>query len=83
MYKALGIEFHIVRDEQGVRMIVYQCALSQYYSPDACEVLSAADEGVVQGLNPKIKMRFVERMTSGQRNCIARIDVSEIEQVSG
>ncbi len=79
MYKVLGINFNILRDEKGTKMMVYQCALSHHYTPDACEVLSAADEGVVQGLNPDISMRFVERITSGHRNCVARIDVLEKE----
>ncbi len=83
MYKVLGIEFDVLKDEKGTKMMVYQCALSQYYSADACAVLSAADEGVVQGLNPRIEMRFVDRMTSGNRNCVARIDLAEMKEVGG
>lgn len=73
MYKVLGIHFNVVEDEDGMLLIVDRCALSGHYDHDTCMVMSAADEGVVQGLYPGMRMRFEERMTSGAKNCVATI----------
>jgi hypothetical protein len=73
MYKVLGIDFKIEnRDEKNV-MVVNRCALSKYYIPEACVVLSAADEGVIRGLNQNMKMEFKERITDGASECLACI----------
>jgi hypothetical protein len=56
LYKVLGIKFKITKNSNGMIMIINHCDLAEYYSPETCKVLSAADEGVVQGLNPRIKM---------------------------
>jgi hypothetical protein len=74
LYRALGIEFTLEKRPDGAMMMrVHRCALAGHYTPEACEVLSAADEGVVSGLNPKLAMRFVQRMTGGSAVCIACI----------
>lgn len=74
LYRALGIDFSIAMGADGtMTMRVHRCALAAGYSAEACEILSAADEGVVAGLNPKYAMRFEERMTSGNAECRARI----------
>ena len=72
LYKILGIEFEIKQGAE-VLMIVNKCCLSKYYSPETCMLLSAADEGVVQGLNEKINMKFTQRMTEGPSECLACI----------
>jgi hypothetical protein len=59
LYRILGIEFEVDDDMKGMR--VRHCALSQNYTPLTCEVISAMDEGVVSGLDPSVKMRFVEK----------------------
>jgi hypothetical protein len=75
MYKVLGIEFKIEWNTLGgVTMRVSRCSLADSYSLEACMILSAADEGVVRGLNPCISMRFTERITSGSPVCVACID---------
>lgn len=71
LYKILGIEFKIEYKSGKLIMIVNRCALSKYYSPEACVVLSAADEGVVRGLNENMNMEFKERITEGASECIA------------
>lgn len=73
LYKILGIEFKIENKDKNIIMIVNRCALSKYYSPEACRVLSAADEGVVRGLNENMNMQFKERITDGASECLACI----------
>ena len=74
LYRALGIDFTLERPGGGTMVMkVHRCALAAGYSAEACEILSAADEGVVAGLNPRYAMRFEERMTSGRAECRARI----------
>jgi len=74
LYRALGIHFALEwRIDGTMRMRVDRCALSSHYSEEACLVLSAADEGVVAGLNPNLAMRFEQRMTGGFDVCIACI----------
>jgi len=72
LYKVLGISFVVrERKDNALEIEIDRCALSQYYSELTCEVLSAADEGVVMGLNSKIRMEFKRRMTAGFPSCIA------------
>lgn len=73
LYKILGIEFKIENKGKDIIMIVNRCTLSKYYSPEACRVLSAADEGVVRGLNKNMDMKFKERITDGASECLACI----------
>jgi L-2-amino-thiazoline-4-carboxylic acid hydrolase len=73
LYKVLGIKFSLKRKNNGMVMVVNNCVLAEYYNPDTCRVLSAADEGVVQGLNPNLKMEFQERITEGAPCCVAPI----------
>jgi hypothetical protein len=78
LYKILGIEFKIENKEGNMFMIVNRCSLSKYYSPESCMILSAADEGVVCGLNKNMGMRFKERITEGAPECIACINEVKI-----
>lgn len=78
LYKILGIEFKIENKEGNMFMIVNRCSLSKYYSPESCMILSAADEGVVCGLNKNMGMRFKERITEGALECIACINEVKI-----
>lgn len=74
LYRVLGIEFKIEWQGPGnAKMIVERCALSKEYSELSCMVLSAADEGVVRGLNPSASMQFSERMTGACAVCKADI----------
>ena len=75
LYRALGIDFTLEKLEGGViAMRVHRCALAEHYTAGACAVLSAADEGVVRGLDPTLAMRFERRMTDGGAECVARIE---------
>ena len=73
LYKVLGISFAVEHQGDGLEMVVQRCALSHYYSEKACMLLSAVDEGVIRGLNPRVGMRFDRMITSGFPTCIARI----------
>ncbi len=76
LYRILGIEFHVEwHDKSSATVIIDRCALAQQYSPLTCEVLSATDEGVLNGLQPRVTMKFKEYMTSGCKNCLADINL--------
>ena len=80
MYTVLGIDF--VVEENGkdeLVMVVNHCSLASNYNPNTCQILSAADEGVVQGLNPNIRMKFVERITQGHDHCLATLKIDSIK----
>lgn len=75
LYRVLGIEFRIKKSGDDMLMVVEKCSLATYYSPETCKILSATDEGVVQGLNPNIHMIFKKRMTEGPSECLACITI--------
>ncbi len=78
LYLALDIEFHVEENEIGEKtMVVNHCSLAREYNPQTCHVLSAADEGVLQGLNPNIQMEFTQRITEGCSTCLAPIRLDE------
>lgn len=74
LYHVLGIEFKIESSGKKMNIIIEKCSLSSYYTVRTCQILSAADAGVVQGLNRNIQMKFTQRMTEGPSQCIACID---------
>ena len=79
MYRILGIDFEIKPiTSNEVLMFVNRCSLSKVYYDVTCEVLSAADEGVVRGLNSNFEMSFVDRITSGAEKCKAQIKIRRI-----
>jgi hypothetical protein len=80
LYRVLGIEFRVEREGSGGAVIrVDRCALAQRYSDDTCLALSATDEGVVNGLNPRVTMVFEERLTAGAPECVARLHIGDVE----
>lgn len=81
MYTVLGIDF--VVGENGndeMVMVVNHCSLADNYNSNTCRILSAADEGVVQGLNPNIQMRFVKRITQGHDHCLAYLKIKSVNE---
>lgn len=76
LYRVLGISFVVEETPGGgTWMRVDRCALAEHYTEYACLVLSAADEGVVRGLNPRVTMTFRERITAGRSECLADLEV--------
>lgn len=76
LYRVLGISFKVgnINGNTGT-LLINRCALAEEYSELACQILSATDEGVINGLNPKLIMSFTQRMTSGCKECKAKITV--------
>ena len=80
LYRILGIEFHLEwHDQSKATVIIDQCALAKQYSKLTCEVLSATDEGVINGLQPNLTMKFREYITNGCNNCLAEINLNAKE----
>lgn len=75
LYKVLGIEFRVEKQKDKTFLLVHRCALAENYSPETCMVLSAADEGVVHGLNQQVNLIFEEKITENAPECIARIEI--------
>ena len=73
LYKVLGIEFKVEKLEKDMVLRVKRCSLATSYSPETCRMMSAADEGVVHGLNENINMLFKKRITEGAKECTACI----------
>jgi hypothetical protein len=83
LYRVLGIEFHLEwHSKSKATAIIDRCALAEQYSKLTCEVLSATDEGVINGLQPNVTMKFKQYMTSGCKNCRADINLDEKEAVN-
>lgn len=83
LYRILGIEFNLEwLDDSNAVAIINRCALAEQYSKLTCEVLSATDEGVIKGLQPKVTMQFKEYMTSGCINCRANIQFNQKENLA-
>lgn len=77
LYTILGIDFVVEeKGENEMIMVVNHCSLANNYNSNTCKVLSAADEGVVHGLNPDIHMKFVERITQGHDHCLASLKMN-------
>jgi len=73
LYRVLGIEFYITVDDNKIFLTVEKCALAEYYTIETCKIISAVDEGVVQGLNHNYNMIFTEWMTGDCNECRACI----------
>jgi hypothetical protein len=78
LYKVLGIEFTFRPEEDGGTLLVRRCALSSHYSGRTCRILSAADEGVLRGLNPRLSMRFMETIPDGAEGCVAKVIIDDM-----
>lgn len=76
MYDVLGIRFTVNGEGGDHHMEFHRCALSDHYSELTCTVMSAVDEGVVRGLNPRASMSFERRITSGFPTCLACVRIT-------
>jgi hypothetical protein len=74
LYKVLDIEFEAEEHSDGsVTLHIGRCGLTQGYDGLTCRLMSAADEGMIRGLNPRARMEFRHRMTEGANECLADI----------
>ncbi|MBN1798819.1 MAG: L-2-amino-thiazoline-4-carboxylic acid hydrolase [Spirochaetales bacterium] len=74
MYKILQIKFHI----QWISPIeahldVKHCSLARFYGEHTCALLCAADEGVINGINNALTMKFKNHLTQGHPFCRAEL----------
>jgi hypothetical protein len=77
LYRVLGIHVEAeVREDGSVLLHIDRCALSEAYDATTCMLMSAADEGMIRGLNPRVGMEFLERITAGAPACLADLRVS-------
>ncbi len=78
LYRVLGIEFDVRWiDKTTAALTVHRCALAKEYSELTCQLLCAADEGVISGLVPNAKMHFEDKLTGGCQTCTAKITLEE------
>ena len=76
LYRVLGIHFEAeAREDGSVTLQIDRCALSEGYDETTCLLMSAADEGMVRGLNPRVGMEFRERITTGRPACLADLNM--------
>jgi hypothetical protein len=69
LYDVLDIDFEGSGDGE---ITIGRCYFSSFYSPEACQVMSAMDRGLLAGLAGGGELVFVERITEGQPCCRAR-----------
>jgi hypothetical protein len=75
LYKVLDIDVNVEwHGKDKATLFVRRCSFSKEYSRVTCKILSAADEGVVSGLNPHMRMIFEQRITEGCDKCTAKIE---------
>jgi hypothetical protein len=78
LYKVLDIGFEVEeRDDGSVTLHIGRCGLSDEYDGLTCRLMSAADAGMIRGLNPSARMEFRSRMTEGATECLADITFEE------
>ncbi len=70
LYQAIGVDF--AGDAQG-QVTVSRCYFSQFYSPAACDLISALDDGVFSGLSLGGRLTFSQRITEGEIYCKAKL----------
>jgi len=73
MYRVLGIEISLNLQGGKGQMLVHRCALARGYDADTCAVLCATDEGVVNGISDRAKLKFRNYLTSGEKACVAEL----------
>ena len=75
LYKVLDIDVNVEwHGKDRATLFVRRCSFANEYSRVTCEILSAADEGAVSGLNPHMSMIFEHRITEGCNKCTAKIE---------
>jgi predicted ArsR family transcriptional regulator len=78
MYRVLGIEFRVNWiDKSKAVLTVHHCALAKEYSELTCQILSATDEGTINGLMSNARMQFNDKLTGNCSTCTAEITLEE------
>ncbi len=69
LYRFIGIDFQGGADG---RVVIGRCFFAGFYSPEACLLMSALDDGVVSGLAGGGSLVFTGRITQGGPVCEAK-----------
>lgn len=72
LYAALGVKWH--NTEEGT-VTVRRCQFSRLYTPQICQLMSAMDQGLVDGITNGGKLTWSERITEGLPCCRGRIEL--------
>ena len=73
LYGILDIDF--AGSDNG-EITICRCYFSSFYSPEACQVMSAMDRGLLAGLAGGGDLVFSQRITEGQPCCRARFTLA-------
>ena len=68
IYRCIGIDF---KGTDKGEITIRKCFFSNYYSDQACGIISCLDKGLVGGLSQGGKLSFVQRITEGMDCCKA------------
>lgn len=74
IYRALGIDLRVSVTGE---VLVQNCFFSKFYPAPVCRLMSALDDGLVQGLSGGCRLRFTQRLTEGASCCRAVIEKLE------
>jgi hypothetical protein len=75
LYDLLDIDFGGSVSGSG-EITISRCYFSSYYSPEACQVMSAMDRGLLAGLAGGGELMFSQRITEGYPCCRARFTLA-------
>jgi hypothetical protein len=73
-YRAIGIDLRAAPDGS---VLVSRCFFKEHYTPEACELVSSLDEGLMSGICGQGRLVFADRMTSGATGCRASFRIEE------
>lgn len=73
LYGILDIDF--AGSDNG-EITICRCYFSSFYSPEACQVMSAMDRGLLAGLAGRGDLMFSQRITEGYPCCRARFTLA-------
>lgn len=77
LYDILDIDFHGSDSGSGSGEItISRCYFSSFYSPEACQIMSAMDRGLLAGLAGGGELIFTQRITEGYPCCRARFTLT-------
>lgn len=74
IYQILGIDFH---GEPNGAITIKRCYFSRFYSAATCQLISALDEGLADGLAGGAQLKFQHRITEGKDCCRATLTFRE------
>ncbi len=72
VYRLLKIEF---QGKPAGDIAIKRCFFSAYYTPEVCRLISSLDAGLLAGLSAGGKLTFSQRITEGQSECRAHLEI--------